>query len=138
MPMITAVFNLTLLVGCAAVPQLSCPASEERSVNEMLYFGTAKPDGVVTPNDWEDFLRTSITPRFPNGFTVWQASGQWQNLDKTIIKETSFVVSIVHPDDDSSEKSVRTIVNEYKRRFEQESVLRMKSPVCLGKGTLFP
>jgi Protein of unknown function (DUF3574) len=136
--MITAVFSLTLLVGCATVHQFNCTDSEERAVNDMLYFGTAKPYGVVTPNEWEDFLRTSITPLFPNGFTVWQASGQWQNSAKTIIKETSLVVSLVHSDDDSSEKAVRTIVNDYKRRFEQESVLRVKSPVCVGKGTLAP
>jgi Protein of unknown function (DUF3574) len=104
----------------------------------MLYFGTAKPSGVVTPNEWEDFLRTSITPRFPNGFTVWQASGQWQHSAKTITKETSLVVSLVHSDDDYSEKAVRTIVNDYKRRFEQESVLRVKNPVCVSKGTLSP
>lgn len=129
----TAVVYLTLLVGCVAVPQLSCPSSEERYVNVMLYFGTAKPQGVVTSKEWEDFLRTAITPRFPKGFTFWQASGQWQNSSRTITRETSWVVSLVHPDDSDNEKAVAAIVNDYKLRFQQEAVLRVKNSVCVGK-----
>jgi len=137
-PLITVVVYLTLLVGCAAIPQLSCPSSEERSVNEMLYFGTAKPRGVVTPKEWEVFLRTAITPRFPKGFTLWQASGQWQNSTRTIARETSWVVSLVHPDDAVNEMALAAIVDDYKGMFKQEAVLRVKSPVCVGKGTLSP
>ena len=130
---ITALLCLYLLAGCVSVPQIGCPAGEEGSVNELMYFGTAKPNGAVTSNEWEEFLRTSITPRFPKGFTFWQASGQWQNSGRTIIRETSFVVSLVHPDDDQSENTVRTIVTEYKLRFSQEAVLRVKSYACIGK-----
>lgn len=137
-PLITVVVYLTLLVGCAAIPQLNCPSSEERSVNEMLYFRTAKPRGVVTPKEWEDFLLTSLTPRFPKGFPFWQASGQWQNSTRTITREISWVVSLVHPNDADNEMAVAAIVNDYKRRFKQEAVLRLKSPVCVGKGTLSP
>lgn len=129
----TAVVFLTLLVGCVAVPQLSCPSSEERYVNEMLYFGTAKPHGTVKPNEWVDFLRTSISPRFPKGFTYWQASGQWQTSSKAIAREASYVVSLVHPDDEYHEKALAAIVHEYKLRFKQEAVLRVKGTVCVGK-----
>lgn len=129
---ITTLVTLLLLAGCAAAPQIRCLAGEERSVNELLYFGTAKPNGAVTSNDWEGFLRASITPRFPKGFTFWQASGQWQNSGRTIARETSFVVSLVHPDDDRSENAVRTIITEYKHRFSQEAVLRVKSDACVS------
>lgn len=136
--MITAVFYLNLVVGCAAAPQLNCPSSEELFINEMIYFGTAKPHGVVTPKEWEDFLRLSITPRFPKGFTFWQATGQWQNSARAITREASYIVSLVHPDDGLSEKTVSAFVNEYKLRFKQEAVLRVKNPVCSGKGTFSP
>jgi hypothetical protein len=124
---------LLLLAGCAAVPQISCPADEERSVNELLYFGTAKPNGVVTSQEWEEFLRKSITPRFPKGLTFWQASGQWQNSGKSIIRETSFVVNLVHSDDEHSAIAVRAIIAEYKLRFDQEAILRVKGYACVGK-----
>ncbi|ESS72743.1 hypothetical protein MGMO_47c00100 [Methyloglobulus morosus KoM1] len=124
---------LLLLAGCAAIPQISCPAGEERSVNELLYFGTAKPNGVVTSQEWEEFLRTSITPRFPKGLTFWRAFGQWQNSGKTIIREASFVVSLVHSDDELSAIAVHAIITEYKLRFDQEAVLRVKGYACVGK-----
>jgi Protein of unknown function (DUF3574) len=98
----------------------------------MLYFGTAKPHGAVTSKEWEDFLRTSITPRFPKGFTFWQASGQWQNSGGTLTQETSFVVSLVHPDDAQSENAVDSITREYKSRFKQEAVLRVKDYACVS------
>jgi Protein of unknown function (DUF3574) len=130
---ITALVSLFLLAGCAAAPQISCPSGEESSVNEIMYFGTAKPNGAVTSHEWEGFLRTSITPSFPKGFTFWQASGQWQNAGRTITRETSFVVSLVHPDDELSEIAVRAIITEYKLRFNQEAVLRVKGYACVGK-----
>jgi len=132
-PIILAVLNLYLIVGCAAVPQASCPPSEERSVNEMIYFGTVKPNGAVTPHEWEEFLRTSITPRFPKGLTYWLAAGQWQSSDGIVVREKAVVLSLVHLDDDQSENAVHNIVSEYKRRFNQESVLRVKGFVCVGK-----
>lgn len=128
-----ALVCLYLLAGCVAIPQIRCRPGEDCSVNELMYFGTGKPNGVVTSHEWEEFLRTSITSRFPKGFTFWRASGQWQNSGRIIIRETSFVVSLVHPDDDQSEDAVRTIVTEYKHRFSQEAVLRVKSYACVGK-----
>jgi Protein of unknown function (DUF3574) len=132
-PIILAVVNLYLIVGCAAVPQAGCSFSEERSVNEMIYFGTAKPNGAVTPSEWEEFLCTSITPRFPKGLTYWLALGQWQGSGGIVVHEKTFVLSLVHPEDDQSENVVHTIVSEYKRRFNQEAVLRVKGYVCVGK-----
>jgi hypothetical protein len=130
--MITALLSLNLIVGCTAAPPISCPSGEQGSVNELLYFGMVKPNGVVTSSEWDEFLHTAITPRFPKGFSFWQASGQWQNSGGTITQETSFVVSLVHPDDDQSEKAVRRITKEYKSRFKQEAVLRVKGFSCVS------
>jgi hypothetical protein len=96
----------------------------------VIYFGSAKPTGVVTSEEWAEFLRSSVTPRFPQGFSVWQAAGQWQGADGAIVREDSFVLSLVHPEDEHSEGSVRAIAAEYKSRFEQEAVLRVKSHGC--------
>ena len=38
-----------------------------------LYFGTASPDGPVSPADFEAFLDTCVTPRFPLGLTRYAA-----------------------------------------------------------------
>lgn len=129
---IVTMVNIYFLVGCAAVPQASCPVGEKRSVNELVYFGTAKPEGTVTSKEWSEFLRMSVTPRFPRGFTVWEASGQWQGTDGIVAHESSYVLSLVHPNDDRSENAVQTIATEYKSRFNQETVLRVKSYACVS------
>jgi hypothetical protein len=132
-PIILAVMYLSLIVGCAALSQASCPSSEERSVNDMIYFGTVMPNGLVTQNEWEEFLSRSITPHFPKGLTYWLAAGQWQGRDGIVVHEKAFVLSLVHPDDNQSENAVYNIISEYKRRFNQEAVLRVKGYVCVGK-----
>jgi len=128
----TVLASMFAMYGCAAVQESRCAPGEDRAVDDVMVFGTAKPAGVVTPGEWAEFLRTSVTPRFPQGLTVWQASGQWKGADNTIVHEASFVLSLVHPDDAPSEAAVRAIADDYKSRFSQESVLRIKSHACVS------
>lgn len=120
----------SLLAGCATVDELHCRPGEQPAIADLLYFGTAKPKGIVSDADWSDFLRSAVAPRFPAGLTAWPASGQWQSADGSLIRENSFVLSLVHPADEASEAAIRSIVSEYKSRFQQEAVLRIKSYAC--------
>ena len=108
----------------------SCAPGEQGMVNEMLYFGTQTPAGAVTTEQWSQFLGTVVTPRFPQGLTVWPASGQWQSADGSITREASYALNLLHPDDAASETAIRAILAEYKSRFRQEAVLRVKSSAC--------
>jgi Protein of unknown function (DUF3574) len=103
---------------------------EQGAVNEFLYFGTAKPKGVVTAEEWSEFLRSVVTPRFPEGLTAWQASGQWKSADGAIAREASYVLNLVHPENEPTEAAIRAVVSEYKSRFQQEAVLRVKGHAC--------
>ena len=120
------------LTGCASLREPVCAPGAERSVNDLLYFGTATPGGVVTSGQWAEFLSASVTPRFPQGLSVWPATGQWKGADGTVVREASFVLNLVHPDDDRSEGAIREITGEYKARFSQEAVLRVKSNACVS------
>ena len=120
------------LSGCSTLLTPVCAPGERASIAEVVYFGTNKPDGVVSSGEWSTFLREVVTPKFPAGLSVWQASGQWQGSDGTLIKENSFVLSLVHAQESSFEASVRAIISEYKARFQQEAVLRVKSHVCIS------
>ena len=119
--------------GCAAPGAgPTCGKGEEHMVNELLYFGTARPQGVVSADEWTQFLRTAVTPRFPQGLTAWPAAGQWKGADSVIVREDSFLLSLLHPDDEASDAAVRAIAAEYKSRFQQEAVLRVKSRACVS------
>lgn len=129
---ITLAFYLSLMVACAPIPQQQCSGNESLLVHESLYFGTSKPNGIVSAADWSTFLSRTVTPRFPQGFTVLPASGQWRGADGSIVLEATYVLHLVHPDDTSNEKAVEEIISIYRKQFEQESVLRAKVPACVS------
>jgi hypothetical protein len=66
---------LFALAACAPLHALDCNSGERRAVQDSLYFGTAKPTGAVTADEWVGFLDAVVTPRFPEGLTVSDASG---------------------------------------------------------------
>ena len=116
----------------ASPPALRCAAGEQAFVGDLLYFGTTTPGGIVSADDWADFLRTSVTPRFPQGLSVWPAAGQWLGKDGKIAREPSFVLNVVHADDDAAEHAIQAIRQDYETRFAQEAVLRVKSAACVS------
>ncbi len=107
-----------------------CGGDGRTAIQELLYFGTDTPSGHVTPEAWAQFLSEMVTPRFPEGLSAWQASGQWRSVSGEIIREPSYVLSLVHPDDPVPNKAVQEIIASYKMRFRQEAVLRVKATVC--------
>jgi hypothetical protein len=121
------------LAGCASTAPEPCRPGEQSTVSDLLYFGMAKPSGgVVTPAEWDDFLRITVTPRFPAGLTAWPASGQWRAANGQVVREDSHVLQLLHPADDASEESIRGIMAEYRKRFAQEAVLRVRSRACMS------
>jgi hypothetical protein len=100
------------------------------TVADRLYFGRSIPDGGGTVSDsaWAAFLREVVTPRFPDGLTVYRAEGQWREGDGRIVREETFVLEIVHPAGPSADADFREIAAEYKRRFRQQAVMRVTAP----------
>lgn len=127
-----ALLLVVSLTDCGALNITPCKGDERFAVQELLYFGTEAPSGYVTPEAWTQFLREIVTPRFPEGLSVWQASGQWRSASGEVIREPSYVVSLVHPDDTAPNKAVQEIIASYKTRFHQEAVLRVKAHTCMS------
>ena len=121
-----------MLTACASMHGLTCKNGEQLAILDSLYFGTGKPNGVVTPEEWAEFLRSTVTPRFPQGLTVSQASGQWRGADGAIVREASHVLQLVHPNDTPSEKAVLEVVATYKAQFQQEALLRVQTHACVS------
>ena len=66
-----------------------------------------------------------MPPAFPEGSTVWDAAGQWQSPDGAQVRERSFVVELVHLVTPDVEARVQRVMEAYKKKFAQQSVLRM-------------
>jgi hypothetical protein len=119
------------IAGCASAPAPRCAPGQQAMRSERLYFGTAMPQGTVSPQDWREFVDTVVTPRFPNGLTAWPASGQWRSADGSLLHEASWVLEIVHEPDAASDAAIAAIADTYRQRFRQESVLRVGSDACV-------
>lgn len=124
---------LALLAGaCApavrAHPPAAPVAAQEAWVADRLYLGRSIPGGgTVSDTAWAAFLREVVTPRFPDGLTVLRGEGQWRDSTGAIVREASFVLEIYHPASAEADAALDEIAAEYKRRFRQKSVMRVRA-----------
>jgi hypothetical protein len=121
-----------LLTGCESIREQDCNSDEQKRVNEYLYFGTAKPDGVVSIEEWSGFLKTVVTPLFPEGLTVLNAYGQWRSSDGLTSSEDAYVLNLVHTENIEADSAIELIMEKYKSQFQQESVMRVRSLACVS------
>ena len=130
------------LAACAGISQPvvgegfagpRCHEPARSMVRLELVFGMARPMGLpVSDAEWRDFLEGEVTPRFPAGLTVLSALGQWQGSDGRVTREPSRILIIFHEPDGGAEAEIEAIRAAYKRRFDQESVMRVESMSCVS------
>jgi hypothetical protein len=90
----------------------SC-GSATPQLRTTLYFGGSRPKGSVSELEWQLFLRDEVTPRFPNGMTVWDAEGQWRAPGGEIGHERTKVLLLVHPDTEGARQAIRAVIERY-------------------------
>jgi hypothetical protein len=121
-------YRLILLDGIVA-----CRAGASTLARLELLFGTGKKDGSeVTETEWQNFLATVVTPRFPDGLTVLQGYGQWHTDEGKPDRESLRVLVIWYVRTRQGEEKIEAIRNAYRRRFEQESVMRVDGVSCVS------
>lgn len=130
-PLLSAAL-LCALTACASLAPLPIKPGDpsacgERRLDRVL-FGMNSPSGPVTDGQWQAFLAEVVTPRFPDGLTIYQAQGQWRGASGEIEREDSRAIDLVHTDSAAGRQRVVEIADEYKRRFQQEAVLVISLP----------
>jgi hypothetical protein len=128
---------LAIATACTAQPAPGpapvrvCALGDTALVRDIVYFGRNRPGGgSVSDTEWQGFLNEVVTPRFPAGLTVVQATGQWKGQSGVVEQERSEIVTLLHAGDEGARRSVAEIAAEYKRRFQQEAVLRERTSTC--------
>lgn len=122
-----------LLAACApgksdapAPGSLACERFGARQGVEItLLFGLTRPDGrPITDTEWRDFLARTVTPRFPDGLSEFQAGGQWRDRasGQTISEPSRIVWIATQPDAPDLVARLDTIRAQYRRDFQQQSV----------------
>ncbi len=123
---------LVALTSAANAQSFTCGSDQKPMLTAELLFGRNIEGRLgVTERRWSKFLANEITPRFPDGLTAIDASGQWRDqAGGKLVRERSKLVIIVMPDGAEARSRIAAIVAEYKRRFRQQSVGVLIRPVC--------
>lgn len=93
-------------------------------IQDELYFGRNKPGGEVSEQEFQLFLQNEVTPRFPDGLTVIDAKGQFLG-SRGIIQEKTKLLILIHANNREDRIEIQEIIDNYKDKFDQESVLRV-------------
>lgn len=145
-----ALLSMGSLMGCAGtkVADVNANSSTEPGascgiggvvahVRTELYFGKSIPGGgTVTDAAFEQFLNQEVTPRFPAGFTVVPARGQFRQSDGVIAREATDMLILFYPRDSAGEasKKIDEIRAAYDKTFRQESspLREDEQPSCVA------
>ena len=106
---------VVLTTACASAGR---PKGLRAAHVERLYFGRNIGDtATVSDSAWNGFVRSVLTPAFPEGATVWDAAGQWRAPNGELVRERSFVVELVHFVTPDVEARMQKVMADYKARF---------------------
>ena len=123
------------MAACAetATSEPECEHCGERWTEYRLFMGRGDGDReVVSDVDWENFLADIITPRFPDGLSVIDVAGQGRSDDGSIQRERTKMLFVLAPPGGNSLNLMNEISDEYKQRFNQNSVLRAVTEPCVA------
>ena len=117
----------------ARAQEQPCPLPGQTAmlVAQMFFGQSIKNRAPVSPREWASFLRDAVTPRFPGGFTVYDAYGQWLNTDShRIARERTKVLVIATGDSAIARQQMEELSSLYRTRFSQRSVELITSLAC--------
>src|SRR4051812_35693845 len=91
--------TFALVASFSALPvfaQPACTPPQKPMLDIELLFGR----GTASDARWREFLAREVTPRFPDGLTVYETTGQWRDPQRNVIvRERSRVLRIIIPAD---------------------------------------
>jgi hypothetical protein len=126
------------LSACAPAPTSreteACAAPASERVIATMYFGR-NIGGVlgVSESQWDAFVDSEITPRFPDGLTVTDTQGQWRDSETgAIVREPSKQLTLFLADETRGRAALDEIAAAYKRQFQQQAVALTIERSCVS------
>jgi hypothetical protein len=111
----------------------TCPLSGQKpTLVAQMFFGQSVPGGRdISAKAWHSFLRREVTTRFPDGFTVFDAYGQWRDrVTSHVGRERTKVLEIATDDAPDVRTKLDAIAARYRTLFHQQSVGIVTMPGC--------
>lgn len=108
------------------------PAAAAGWVRTELYFGIAladDPSPARTEEKWRAFLDREVTPRFPDGLSVFDVYGQWRSKgQEQPVRQRSKVLVVLYPDTPQHRADIDAVRAAWKRETGDQSVLKVTQP----------
>ena len=118
-----------MAIASPAFAQLSCTAPLKPTLDIELLLGR----GGASDTRWRRFLAREVTPRFPDGLTVYETTGQWRDPARNIIvRERSRVLRIIVAADALAREKIEAVAAAYKKQFAQKSIGIVMRPACVS------
>lgn len=115
--------------GASTAPA-PCVVGEPWLTAELFFGLSLKDGGQVSEAEWTRFLDVEVTPRFPDGLTVYDAQGRWRGPDGHIVREPSKAVLIVTRGGAEDRAKLEAVRAAYRRLYAQDSVLEVVREAC--------
>jgi hypothetical protein len=107
-------------------------ALQAQQVAQLLFGRNVEDRARVSEADFNIFVAREVSPRFPDGFTVIDATGQWRDARRgTTVHEATKIIEIVLPAGEDNRRKIEAIVEVYKTQFQQQSVGLIIAPACV-------
>ena len=121
-----AILAALALAGCANTTV--CGGGLRPATRIDLYFGLDVPGRTpVSAEEWRQFADAVLTPAFPDGFTVVDATGAWRNPKTNAVShESARLVMAVNGSATAAQKAAAA----YRMQFHQDSVGITQTRVC--------
>ena len=92
-------------------------------VAELFFSRGVKGGEPLTDAEWAEFAARTITPNFPDGFTVFDGDGQWRNPQTGhIVGSRTKILVIAAKRDPDLARRLAAVIDAYKTEFHQQSV----------------
>jgi hypothetical protein len=119
-----AILLALALPGCAS-GTTRCLLDSQRPMTVVdLFFGSDIPGREpVTDREWSDFVASVIAKEFPQGFTVTEGDGEWQNAaTRAVTRERSKILIVAAPPTSDLAARISRIRDSYSNLYRQSSV----------------
>jgi Protein of unknown function (DUF3574) len=118
-----------LLAACSTASEPPPPnacllPTEKRMLVAELFFGRdITGRAPLSEAEWRGFAAEIVTPNFPEGFTAFDAEGQWRNpATGTIARAPTKVLLVAAPRTPDLAPRLSAVIEAYKSRFSQQSI----------------
>jgi Protein of unknown function (DUF3574) len=77
----------------------------------------------LTDAEWAEFAARTVTPNFPDGFTVFDGEGQWRDPQiGDIARDRTKILLIAAKREPDVGRRLAAVIDAYKTQFHQQSV----------------